>query len=60
MVLPVSYLVLNLGCRCGSSLVWHLPLAIEVPGSIPARGEENFGVRTRFLLYHLKPLDDTR
>ena len=27
----------------------HLPLVLEVPGSIPARGEENFGVRTRFL-----------
>ena len=25
----------------------HLPLVLEVPGSIPARGEENFGVRTR-------------
>ena len=23
--------------------------AKQVPGSIPARGEENFGVRTRFL-----------
>ena len=27
----------------------HLPLVLEVPGSIPARGEENFGVRTRLL-----------
>ena len=27
----------------------HLPLVLEVPGSIPARGKENFGVRTRFL-----------
>ena len=32
----------------GSSVVRHLPLVLEVPGSIPARGEENFGVRTRF------------
>ena len=23
----------------------HLPLVLEVPGSIPASGEENFGVR---------------
>ena len=29
----------------GSSyaVVRHLPLVLEVPGSIPARGEENFG-----------------
>ena len=33
----------------GSSVVRHLPLVLEVPGSIPARGEKNFGVRTRFL-----------
>ena len=33
----------------GSSVVRHLPLMLEVPGSIPARGEKNFGVRTRFL-----------
>ena len=33
----------------GSSVVMHLPLVLEVPGSIPARGEKNFGVRTRFL-----------
>ena len=26
----------------------HLPLVLEVPGSIPARGEENFGVWTCF------------
>ena len=33
----------------GRSVVRHLPLVLEVPGSsIPARGEENFGVRTRF------------
>ena len=25
----------------------HLPLVLEVPGSIPAHGKENFGVRTR-------------
>ena len=35
--------------RRGSSVVRHLPLVLEVPGSIPARGEKNFGVRTRFL-----------
>ena len=28
----------------GSSVVRHLPLVVEVPHSIPARGEENFGV----------------
>ena len=33
----------------GISVVRHLPLVLEVPGSIPARGEKNFGVRTRFL-----------
>ena len=33
----------------GSSVVRHLPLVLKVPGSIPACGEENFGVRTRFL-----------
>ena len=27
----------------------HLPLVLEVPGWIPTRGEENFGVQTRFL-----------
>ena len=32
----------------GSSVVRHLPLVLEVPGLIPTRGEENFGVRTRF------------
>ena len=32
-----------------SSVVRHLPLVLEVPGSIPARGEKNFGVRTCFL-----------
>ena len=37
-------------CRkCGSSVVRHLPLVLEVPGSIPARGEKKIGVRTRFL-----------
>ena len=35
-------------CVCGSSVVRHLPLVLEVPGSIPARGQENFGIRTRF------------
>ena len=33
----------------GSSVVRHLPLVLEVPGSIPARGQENFGVQTSFL-----------
>ena len=28
----------------GSSVVRHLPLVLEIPSSIPARGEENFGV----------------
>ena len=37
------------GRKRGSSVVRHLPLVLEVPGSIPARGEKNFGVRTRFL-----------
>ena len=36
----------------GSSMVRHLPLVLEVPGSIPARGVENFGIRTRFLWCH--------
>ena len=36
------------GGKRGSSVVRHLPLVLEVPGSIPVRGEENFGVRTRF------------
>ena len=35
--------------KCGSSVVRHLPLVLEVPGSIPAHGEKNFGVQTRFL-----------
>ena len=34
----------------GSSVVKHLPLVLEVPGSIPARGEKNFGVRTTLSL----------
>ena len=33
----------------GISVVRHFPLVLEVPGLIPARGEENFGVRIRFL-----------
>ena len=33
----------------GSSVVRPLPLVLEVPGSIPTRGEKNFGVQTRFL-----------
>ena len=31
----------------GSSVVRHLPLVVEVPGSISARSEENFGVQKR-------------
>ena len=31
------------------SVVRHLPLVLEVQGSIPARGDENFVVRSRFL-----------
>ena len=33
----------------GCSVVWHLRLVLEVQGLIPARDEENFGVRTPFL-----------
>ena len=32
-----------------NTVVRHLSLVLEVPGSIPVRGEKNFGVRTRFL-----------
>ena len=32
----------------------HLPLVLEVPGSIPAGSEENVGVRTRFLECHVQ------
>ena len=32
----------------GSSVVRHLPLVLDVPGSIPACGEENLDIRTRF------------
>ena len=39
----------ELSSKRGSSVVRHLPLVLEVPGSIPARGENKFGVRTRFL-----------
>ena len=44
--LPLSSWFLG---KRGSSVVRHLPLVLEVPGSIPARGEENLGVQTRFL-----------
>ena len=37
------------GRKRGSSAVRHLPLVLEVSGSIHASGEENFGVGTRFL-----------
>ena len=40
---------LQAALKRGSSVVRHLPLVLEVPGSIPAHGEKNFGVRTRFL-----------
>ena len=55
--LVVYILSHGLGVKRGtfcSSVVRHLPLVLEVPGSIPARGEENFGVRTRFLWCHLQ------
>ena len=42
----------------GSSVVRHLPMVLEVPGSKPACGEKNFGVRTRFLWCHCR--DDAR
>ena len=32
-----------------TNLIIHVPLVLEVPGSIPAHGEEHFGVRTRSL-----------
>ena len=39
-------------------MVGHLPLVLEVPGSIPACGEETFCVQTRFFWCHLHgPLD---
>ena len=38
----------------GSSVVRHLPLVLEVLGSTPAHGEDNFGVQTRFLECHLQ------
>ena len=40
-------------------MVGHLPLVLEVPGSIPACGEETFCVRTRFLWCSICK-DDTR
>ena len=46
---PHSIVGFNMIKTRGSSAVRHLPLMLEVPGSISARGEENFGVRTRFL-----------
>ena len=54
----VNYLVDCLGFFLGrkrsSSVVRHLPLVLEVQGLIPTQGEENFGVRTRFLECHLQ------
>ena len=44
-----SFTLLWFRLKRGSSVVRHLPLVLEVPGSIPARGEKNFGVQTRFL-----------
>ena len=50
VVLPHGALGWSVVCRKrGSSVARHLPLVLEVPGSIPARGEVDFGVRTRFL-----------
>ena len=50
------YIPVSFECRAVESLKsviaqWlaHLPLVLEVPGSILARWEENFGVVTRFL-----------
>ena len=49
--LKINFLILSylIEWKRGSSVVRHLPLVLEVPGSIPARGEKNFGVGTRFL-----------
>ena len=44
-----AFILCFLQSKRGSSVVRHLPLVLEVPGSIPARGEKNFGVQTRFL-----------
>ena len=49
LLAPVISLKISCTGKRGSSVVRHLPLVLKVPGSIPARGEENFGVRTRFL-----------
>ena len=44
---------MNMTCllshQCQSPVVRLLPLVLEVPGSIPARREKNFGVLTHFL-----------
>ena len=42
----------------GISVVRHLPLVLEVPGSIPARSTENFGVQHAFPSIICR--DDTR
>ena len=54
-VVLFPHLITNIMCKCirvkkcSSSVVRHFPLRLEVPDSIPARDEENFGVRTGFL-----------
>ena len=49
---PIPIRRLRIKRKCGSSVVRHLPLVLEVPGSIPVRGEKNFCVRTCFLKCH--------
>ena len=47
---PIDYIIkIESGSVVAQTVVRHLPLVLEVPGSIYARGEDNFGVRTRFL-----------
>ena len=47
-VASISFCTVSFFVAACSSVDRHLPLVLEVPGSIPARSEENFGVRTRF------------
>ena len=42
LVAPLKYLFFLLHRKRGSSVVRHLPLVLEVLGSIPAHGEEKF------------------
>ena len=46
---PEDFEFTRFNLKRGSSVVRHLRLVLEVPGSIPARGEKIFGVRIRFL-----------